>query len=485
MLRMLRVFLATFCFAGICLLFLDTGGELAPRLAPLATLQFVPALLRASVVVAVALCLLTLLFGRVYCSILCPLGVLQDLISRLGKKKRFRFSRGKTLLRAAALLVFILAFLSGTTLLFSLLEPYSAFGRIAAHLLAPVWQAGGNVLAIICERADSFLIGPTPVWQKGLFPLAAGVSTLALIGLLAWRSGRTWCNTLCPVGAFLGLVGHFSFFRPRIDAATCASCGACAGTCKASCIDAENAAIDASRCVSCFNCLGSCKRGAISYSFRQEKTAKKEKDAAPMPARRAFLAAGLGLLTLPAAAAAGNPDAKAPDLSRKKRPIRAIPVLPPGALSLRNFTEHCTGCQLCVSACPHQVLSAFESGSAMLQPALSFEHGFCRVNCVACSQVCPTGAIRPISAAQKSATQIGRARVETERCIMHTDNVDCTACSRVCPSGAAVLVNANDGRKRLVVDAERCLGCGACEYVCPAHPLAAIQVEGNREHRRI
>jgi formate hydrogenlyase subunit 6/NADH:ubiquinone oxidoreductase subunit I len=121
----------------------------------------------------------------------------------------------------------------------------------------------------------------------------------------------------------------------------------------------------------------------------------------------------------------------------------------------------------------------------MLRPAMSFERGFCRVNCINCSLVCPTGAIRPITKAQRSTIQVGRAIPDWERCIITTDKVQCTACSRACPSGAAVLVGKEGEPKRPVVDPERCIGCGACEYLCPVRPLAAIRVEGNLEHRRV
>ena len=486
MLRGLRIVLAALCFAGLSLLFLDVSGVLPPKLAVLAKVQFIPALLSGSLIVILALVGLTLLFGRVYCSVLCPLGVLQDVFSRLGRKRRFRFSPAMTWLRAGALFVFTAAFLAGVPVLFSLLEPYSAFGRIATDLLAPVWQAGSNILALASERAGNFAVGPTPVWQKGLPALAAAVLTLGGIGLLAWKSGRTWCNTLCPVGTALGTCSRVSLFRPRIDANECAHCGLCAKTCKASCIDAQNAVIDASRCVACFNCLDTCSRKALTYApawKAQSVTGKKT--AGPDLARRSFFALGLSVAGFPALAMARNPEEKKPDLSRKKRPVREVPITPPGASGLRAFAERCTGCQLCVSACPNQVLSNADDGTGVLQPSLSFEHGFCRVNCVTCSTVCPTGAIRPINAAEKSATQIGRAVVDWERCIVNTDKVQCTACSKACPTNAACLVGRKDGPKWLAVDPERCTGCGACEYVCPVRPLAAIRVEGNLEHRRI
>ncbi len=486
MLRGLRITLALLCFTGLCLLFLDVSGILPPRLAFLAKMQFVPAVLSGSVAVAVALVVGTLLLGRVYCSVVCPLGVLQDGIARLGKKRRYRFATAKTWLRIGALGVFVIALVAGFPFVFSILEPYSAFGRIATDVFAPVWQSGSNIVALASERAQNFAIGPTPVWQKGLPALIAAVLTLGVIGLLAWKSGRTWCNTLCPVGTILGYCSRIALLRPRIDAENCVHCGQCAKNCKASCIDAAHAVIDASRCVSCFNCLDSCSRGALAYVPATKATGAAGKGAdRPDLARRSFVALGLSLVGVPALAATRGPEAKAPILARKQRPVREVPITPPGASGLRAFTEHCTGCQLCVSACPNQVLSSIDDGTWLLQPSLSFERGFCRVNCVACSEVCPTGAIRPISAAGKSATQIGRAVVDWKRCIINTDKVQCTACSRICPTQAASLVGRKDGPKWLAVDPERCTGCGACEYVCPVHPVAAIRVEGNLEHRRI
>jgi len=414
------------------------------------------------------------------------LGVLQDMLSRLGRKRRFYFSKGRPRLRACALLVFLLAFLTGASLLFSLLEPYSAFGRITANLLAPAWQSGSNLLAFISERAGNFAVGPTPVWQKGLSSLVAATATLGVISGLAIRSGRTWCNTFCPVGAVLGFLHGFALFRFRMDPEKCTRCGVCAASCKASCINAANTLMDAGRCVACFNCLGACRNRAISYTpLRQTGLNTVRKAAGPDLARRAFVAAGLGIFGFPAVVAARNPDEKPPDLTRKKRPARETPVTPPGSSGLRAFMERCTGCQLCVSACPNQVLSAVDSGSNTLRPAMSFERGFCRVNCVSCSTLCPTGAIRPITMEQKSAIQIGRAIVDGERCIIETDKVACTACSRACPTGAAALAGKEDGPKRLAVNPERCIGCGACEYVCPVRPLAAVRVEGNLEHRRV
>lgn len=321
MFKAIRITLAALCFAGLCLLFLDVSGILPPKLAFLAKAQLLPAILAGSLVVVAALAVLTLVFGRVYCSTLCPLGVMQDLISRLGKKNRFRFSPAQTGLRVTVFAAFVASIAVGLPLVFGLLEPYSAFGRIATDLMAPVWASGSNALAMASERMDNFAVAPTPVWQKGLSALTAAVLTLGVVGSLAWKSGRTWCNTLCPVGTCLGFISRFSLLRQRIDAARCLHCGLCEKNCKASCIDAGNGTVDSSRCVACFNCLGKCKHKAIAYapSWGERGSTAQEKKL-PNPARRALFVAVLGAAAVPVTAQARSGNGTIPALTRKERP---------------------------------------------------------------------------------------------------------------------------------------------------------------------
>lgn len=105
-------------------------------------------------------------------------------------------------------------------------------------------------------------------------------------------------------------------------------------------------------------------------------------------------------------------------------------------MSARNFAQHCTACQLCVAVCPNQVLRPSSDLTRLMQPEISYERGYCRPECTKCSEVCPAGAIRPITKADKSAIQIGHAVWIKENCICITDKVECGNCARHCPVGA-------------------------------------------------
>ena len=236
------------------------------------------------------------------------------------------------------------------------------------------------------------------------------------------------------------------------------------------------------------DCIDTCAHGAIRYERR--KAAAAARPAAVDTSRRNFLT-GAALL---AGAVAAKAQEKRVDgglavILDKKIPERTTPIVPPGAQGLRNMARHCTGCQLCVSVCPNQVLRPSTGLMTLMQPESSYERGYCRPECTRCSEVCPTGAIRRITTAEKTAIQIGRAVWVKANCIPLTDGVACGNCARHCPSGAIQLVPSEAGNPESpqipVVDEERCIGCGACENLCPARPFSAIYVEGNRQHRTL
>ena len=497
MLRRIRLIVALVFFILITLLFLDFTGTLHGWFGWLAKIQFLPAVLALNVGVILLWVVLTLVFGRVYCSVICPLGVFQDVVSwfsgrRKKKKYRFSYSPAVSWLRYGMLGVFIIAMIAGIGSVVALLAPYSSYGRIVSNLFAPVYQWGNNVLAYFAERSDSYAFYETSIWLKSLPTFIIAAVTFVVLVVLAWRNGRTYCNTICPVGTVLGFFSRYSLFRPEIDAEKCTNCSLCSRKCKAACINYKDHRIDYSRCVTCMDCIDSCKHGAISYKYRFGKKEIKETSETGNTnnARRSFLT-GMGLVLVSSAVKAQEKkvDGGLAVILDKKVPARMTPLVPPGAKGLRNMRTHCTGCQLCVSVCPNQVLRPSTKLETLMQPEMSYERGYCRPECTKCSEVCPAGAILKLTPADKSATQIGHAVWVEKNCVPLRDKVACGNCARHCPTGAITMVPSDaddaDSLKIPVVNVERCIGCGACENLCPARPFSAIYVEGHEQHRTI
>lgn len=488
MLKKIRIVLSVFIFVLITFYFLDFAGILPEKFHVLAKIQFVPALLSLSFITLVVLILLTLIGGRIYCSVICPMGIFQDIVTWVskksaGKKKRFRFSPARNKLRWGVLIAAVLTFLLGFRFLLGLIEPYSAFGRMVTNVFKPVYMVGNNALESVFSRFDNYTFYQVDASIISLSSFFIGLATFLIIGFLAWRHGRTWCNTICPVGTLLGFLSRYSLYKIRIDENKCTHCMICGTRCKASCIDSKNQRIDYSRCVDCFDCLESCKEGALIYSRPSAalKKKKEEGDAVSDVSKRRFLMAGLTT-----AAVAPEVMGQAPKLlayvSGKKSYKRENPITPPGSVSLAHFQSHCASCHLCVSKCPSHVLkpSFTEYGlEGMMQPTVYFEKGFCNYDCTVCGDVCPNGAIRPLTIEQKHLTQMGKVVFIEENCIVHTDGTSCGACSEHCPTQALSMVPYKDGLTIPHVDTEICVGCGGCEFVCPARPFRAVYIEGN------
>ena len=475
MLRKIRITLAAIVFILCAALFLDGSGTVSSWFGWLAKLQFLPALLALNLAVVIVLIVLTLIFGRAYCSVICPLGIMQDGIShissmRKGKKARFRWSPEVKWLRYSILALFIIALAAGLTSVSALLAPYSAFGRIATSLVRPAL--------------------PTAI--------IAGV-TLLVVGILAWIGGRTYCNTVCPVGTVLSFFSRFSLLRPVIDADKCRNCRACEHKCKASCINIDNHEIDYSRCVDCFNCLDSCRFGALKYRMAwnrkacgaagtvQDNAEVSTEEGKHNAGRRAFISSSVIAATAIALEAQEKKvDGGYAAVTAKKAPERTNPIVPFGAVSLRHFHQHCTRCQLCVSQCPNDVLRPSTSLDRLMLPEMSYENGWCRPECTKCSEVCPAGAILEITPEEKTAIHVGTASVDLDLCVVNRDNVHCGNCARHCPAGAIRMVRKNpDDENSLLIPTvleDRCIGCGACEFLCPSRPYSAIHVNGRIDH---
>lgn len=494
MLRKIRITLGSVMFIGLSLLFLDFTGTLHQWLSWMAKVQALEAVLALNVAVIAGLAVLTFLFGRIYCSIICPLGVMQDVFGWLGKKSkknRYTFSKEYKWLRYGLLAIFIAGCLAGVGAIIELLAPYSAFGRICTMLLQPLWMLGNNALASIAEHYESYAFYGVDVWMKSFPVFFIALLTLIIIAILAWRNGRTYCNTICPVGTVLSFISRFSLLKIHFDEDKCKNCSLCTKNCKAACIDFKNHKVDYSRCVVCGDCIKSCKFGALSYSRKTSGTCKTSttSDASVDANKRSFLLATALVSTAALAQEKKHVDGGLADIIEKKAPERKTPIVPPGARSLKHMTQHCTGCQLCVSKCPNDVLRPSMDITNLMQPVMSFEKGYCRPECTRCSEVCPAGAIKLIDKEEKSGIQIGHAVVYPDFCLSALGENECGNCARHCPVGAIEMVPSDpeDDLSPSVpaVNENACIGCGACEHLCPVRPLSAIHVEGHEVHKMV
>ena len=492
MLRKIRIVLATVMLIGITWLFVDFTGTAHHCFSWMPKLQLLEAILALNVVALVILIVMTLFFGRIYCSIICPLGILQDIIGWVGKKvkkNRYTFSKAVSWLRYTMLGVMVVALVAGIGSIVQLLAPYSAFGRIATTLLQPLYKMGNNVLAAISEHYDNYAFYHTETGVPNItIVLAIACVTLVVLAVLAYRNGRTYCNTICPVGTVLSFLSRFSWMKIQFDADKCKNCSLCTKNCKAACIDFKSHQVDYSRCVVCGDCIESCKFGALGYSSSTRDT-RDTSNTSVDPSKRSFLLASAMMTTAALAQEAKMTDGGLADIEDKVAPERQTPLTPPGSLSARNMAQHCTGCQLCVSECPNQVLRPGTNWMSIMQPTMSYELGYCRPECTRCSEVCPAGAIKPIQKEEKSSIQIGHAVWVKKNCIPLTDGVSCGNCARHCPVGAIEMVPSDpddeESLKIPVVNESRCIGCGACENLCPARPFSAIYVEGHEVHKEV
>ena len=513
-LKRLRVVLSIFFLVLLTLLFIDFRKSFSKEFYQWAvSLQFVPSLLKTITVSGVvgfgfiAVLLLTLLFGRVYCSILCPLGILQDFISwvsgKTKKKRRYKYHKAWTIGRYTLLALVLLPLLFGSITMVTLLDPYSLFGRVATTLFKPFAVFGNNVVAAGFAKADIYNF----LYRYDIVPVHPAILaiTTLFLGGIGWASftrGRLYCNTVCPVGTFLGLISRFAIFKIVINKSQCTHCGRCARVCKAECIETKTQKIDYSRCVACFNCMTVCSEQAMNFTPAkpkpfllpeglEPKTKGSTKKIVTDTSKRNFLITGVvGIAALYGFKSADSiPEPKKPKVIKPKGEStvpekKTSPVSPPGSRSVERFNKICTGCSLCVSACPTKVLqpSFLQYGLiGVMQPHMNYRKGLCEFDCTLCSEVCPTGAIVPITMEAKHLLQIGQVHFEKKNCIVETEKTDCGACSEHCPTKAVHMVPY--GNLFIPeVDQKICVGCGACEYACPTTPFKAIFVDGNPIH---
>jgi len=501
-LKTLRVIVSLFIFSILLLFFLNVHNQWIDNVSVVfLRLQLFPSFLRLLAVAFsvasmgfVLVLLLTFLFGRVYCSSICPLGTLQDIIINLSRrfrkrsKSRFVFNpRKKQVFRYSVLAATIVFWLFGSLFLVNLLDPFSNFGKISVTLIQPVFSRINNWFAFLLQGMDIFAVSPMLPQSLPVNVVLVSTAIFATIFIMSIMRGRFFCNTLCPAGSILSLISGKSVYRIAFNSQSCTLCRKCEFACKAECIDSKRKIVDHARCVSCFNCFSSCSNNGLYFenAFAVKRTQTDALPADGVQKRNFLLTVSAGLLSAPlfrnnmlVAAETGKPG---------MIPVESqLPVIPPGSISYDHFTGKCIACYLCVGACPTNVIvpSFFDYGlEGFMQPKLDFHKSFCNFDCVRCSEVCPTGAIGKLDLETKQTEQIGIVKFMYESCVVTVDRTDCGACSEHCPTKAVTMIPYN-GLFLPEVDPDLCIGCGACEFACPTEPYKAIYVESNRIHQK-
>ena len=501
-LRKARIFISLFFFLLITFIFLDISNVFPTGfIRDILYLQFVPSLICFLGVISIGaagfivILLITILFGRIYCSFLCPLGTFQDVLIGLrsqfiwkgsAKKPQFRYRKPLNWIRYPILGINLLAFIPGYIIIINLFDPYSTYGKIISKLLRPLYIGLHNGMTYFFERFDIYNFHPVrlngPVWTAFGF----AILVLSILIWMTFKKGRLYCNSVCPVGSLLALVSKISIYRIHLDETKCTKCGRCAAVCKAGCIDIRKKNVDFSRCVGCLNCLTPCLDDAIHFAPVWTKIQNSgnvtDFDKRKFLKESALLIGGTLLLPKIIKAQIEAPKEIIPGTASVNR---KIPVTPPGSIGLKHFNEKCTACYICVSQCPTQVLqpSLFQYGlKGLFQPRMDYIKSYCNYECKICGEICPTGAINPMTLDEKKLTQLGQSKFVKEDCIVYTRKTDCGACSEHCPTKAVNMVPYLEKLTIPEVDNTICVGCGACEYACPTDPKA-IYVEGNPLHK--
>lgn len=431
---------------------------------------------------------LTLLFGRVWCGWLCPLGTILEWVRPRSTRAKPRPPSERWRILKYLILFAILAagILGNQTLI--LLDPITILTRTLATSIWPALRYGVLEGEAFLYRFPA-LWGPLDVIHRGVVqplfqevqPVFALTFLIALffIGLVAlnWWAERFWCRYLCPLGGLLGLLSKLSLVRREVGD-ECAQCARCTHQCPTGTINPQDSfRSDPAECIVCFDCLTDCNREGIG--FRWQGTAWR-------PARwREYDPTRREVLAVMGASLAGVALAGVEPITRRQP---ATMIRPPGA-DRKVFGALCARCGACVRVCPTQGLqpSLFEGGfQNMLTPRLVPRLGYCSFGCNACGQVCPTGAISPLALEQKQQAIIGLASIDQDRCLPWTYEIPCIVCEETCPvadkaialdeveitgdSGDAVLLQ----RPRVIK--ELCIGCGMCEYQCPMGGEGAVRV---------
>lgn len=363
---------------------------------------------------------LTLLFGRIYCSVICPMGIAQEIIGFI-KNKIHKPTNNKKKVGNFPLKYFIAAiawgiFLGGSAFIIRYIEPYSLFGS--------------------ATTLSTF-----------------GLIVFALIIITVILQDRIFCTNFCPVGTVLGLISKISLNKLYTDKDECVSCGMCEKLCPSRCINSKEKTIDNETCIKCLKCLSVCPKNAIKYGIKPKQGVKFSLK------RRQIIISGAALVVFGSMIKAG--------IELKDKIVEKIKdvILPPGAGDKERFVNKCLNCNLCVTNCPNKIIQKADKDYEAVH--LDYSKGFCKFDCHKCSQVCPSGAIKKITLEEKQKTRIAMAMIKENVC------TNCGECANVCPVHAIIRENG----KPPILDASKCIGCGACKNTCYFKAIEVFEIK--------
>jgi ferredoxin len=486
-LKKIRINLALLSFILFLILFFASETIQTTISGKLLYFQFVPSLIKYLSPIPeltlgfIVVIILTVLFGRIYCSVLCPLGILIDLIQRLPQFKFFKRRKHKFKVAWKKTRIFILfsvliSMVTGSLSLLNLLDPYSLFGRFMTNLLRPIQIFIHNLIVTGLESREVYIFSSLEPFHISIVIVSITLLLAFLIFVLTYKNGRFYCNSICPIGTLLGFFSKHSLLGFHIDKDSCTHCRRCEKKCKSDCIDSRHHEIDLSRCVTCYNCIDTCPESAIEYKSIVPLFSVSSES----PKRRQLLIKSLSFVgSIALLKIVNNPLFPSQLLANTVNKIT-----PPGSNSPSHFSEACTGCHLCVDICPTRVIqpSIMQYGhKGILQPTLDFQVGYCENECNLCGNVCPTGAIQPLLLAHKKQTKIGQVSLKKELCVVFERQEKCGVCIEICPTKAISPLEMN-GLLHPEVDQDLCTGCGACQFVCPTEPKALV-VTGLEKHQ--
>jgi polyferredoxin/ferredoxin len=469
---------------------------------------------------SVGLLALTLVVGRVFCGWICPFGTLHHFFgwifpSRYGKGNK-RVEANKTATRQRVKYYLLYAFLAASvtgSAIGGLFDPICIAVRAIGLAVIPAAQyivgvvdgaagsSGVRPLQNVADGTSDYLAAH--VWQAKQFHFhhtwLIGSLLIAILFMNRFVP-RFWCRVLCPLGALLGVFARFALFGMEKDHAKCTDCNLCLVHCQGADSPQGGVKWRQDECHMCMNCEVACPEDVIKFKFLPNRKSAITK---PDTGRRTAVAVA-------AAGAAFVPVGRIADVIDSNYDPKVI--RPPGSVEEKEFLERCIRCAECMKVCPNNALhpAFFEAGvEGIWTPILIPRIGYCEHSCVLCGQACPTGAIQKITEEQKmgvgqKAISIGTAFYDQGRCLPWAMATPCIVCEEFCPTSPKAIwveeatiprrlpiAEEGGGQPKMTevkvqrphVDPSLCIGCGACEKVCPVQDKPAVYVTSVGETR--